>query len=140
MSAGLSDASSLLRYDQQAVLFSSHEQLLQLLHKLLRICPSLASADILTYLEAVGVDVSLAKPSFSGGMTSSRVRPSSASSSSPYHRPAGSNSLFSPPSPMGLAGMKHSPRVEEDDSTAAGGHSRNSSFLSEGTGGSGHHA
>lgn len=38
-------------------MFASHEQLLQLLYKLLRIAPSLVSADILAYLHAVGIDV-----------------------------------------------------------------------------------
>jgi hypothetical protein len=39
------------------VRFPSHEVLLQLLHKLLRLIPSLATADVLSYLRTVGVDV-----------------------------------------------------------------------------------
>jgi hypothetical protein len=118
-SSGLND---IMRCDQQTWKFTSHDQLLQFLHKLLRISPSLASADILAYLEAVGVDVSAVR-----------------GKGSPYPRTPG---LFAA-SPKGLTGIKQMESIAkegpakegsgsqgggDDYSIIAAGHSRSSSF------------
>lgn len=42
------------------VIFPSHEELLQTLHKLLRLSPSLVSADVYKYIQDCGVDVQVA--------------------------------------------------------------------------------
>lgn len=112
------------------ILFNSHEQLLQFLYKLLRNYPSLASADILSYLQAVGVDSNVAM-SITGSSSMSALK-----------NPRSGVSLFDRTplrSPMGLDNFHQAAasypsysgsRDGEESSLneTQGGHSRSSSF------------